>query len=122
MAQEFQAMPAERITAYEEKFFSILKQGKGENKGTAHKYAKKEEAALLSLTGRLNCYNKKMPFPGTSLCSYYCCHLYHMKRAGILPASSHIILFIYSAAISRQNFTLIHSALPSALPAKPWTH
>lgn len=47
MAQGFQAMPAERITAYEEKYFSILKQGKGENKDTAHKYAKKEEAALL---------------------------------------------------------------------------
>lgn len=54
MAQEFQAMPAERITAYEEKYFSILKQGKGENKGTAHKYAKKEEAALL---GRMEKYS-----------------------------------------------------------------
>ena len=54
MAQEFQAMAAERITAYEEKYFSILKQGKEENKGTAHKYAKKEEAALL---GRMEKYS-----------------------------------------------------------------
>lgn len=47
MAQGHEAMPAERITDYEEKYFSILKQGRRENKNTAHKYAKQEEASLL---------------------------------------------------------------------------
>lgn len=45
LAQGYDAMPAERITDYEEKYFSILKQGHEENKTTAHKYAKQEEAA-----------------------------------------------------------------------------
>ena len=54
MAQGHEAMPAGRITDYEEKYFSILKQGRGENKNTAHKYAKQEEAALL---GRLERYS-----------------------------------------------------------------
>lgn len=48
MALEYDAMPAERITDYEGKHFSILKQGRGENKCTAHKYAKQEETALFS--------------------------------------------------------------------------
>ncbi|MDE6926002.1 MAG: transposase [Acetatifactor sp.] len=47
MAQGYEAMPDGRITDYEEKYFSILKQGHSENKSTAHKYAKQEEAALL---------------------------------------------------------------------------
>lgn len=54
MAQGYEAMPAERITDYEEKYFSILKQGRSENKSTAHKYAKQEEAALL---GRMEKYS-----------------------------------------------------------------
>lgn len=41
------SMPAECIKEYEEKYFSILKQGDKENKGTTHKYAKMEEAALI---------------------------------------------------------------------------
>ena len=54
MAQGDEAMPAGKITAYEEKYFSILKQGRGENKSTAHKYARQEEAALL---GRMEKYS-----------------------------------------------------------------
>ncbi len=54
MAQGYEAMPAGRITDYEEKFFSILKQGRRENKSTTHKYAKQEEAALL---GRMEKYS-----------------------------------------------------------------
>lgn len=54
MAQGYEAMPAGRITDYEEKYFSILKQGRRENKSTAHKYAKQEEAALL---GRMEKYS-----------------------------------------------------------------
>jgi len=40
MEQESNAMPAEMITDYEGKYFSILEQGRRENKSTAHKYAK----------------------------------------------------------------------------------
>jgi len=54
MAQGYEAMPAERITDYEGKYFSILKQGNEENKSTAHKYAKQDEAALL---GRMEKYS-----------------------------------------------------------------
>lgn len=54
MAQGYEAMPAERITDYEGKYFSILKQGNEENKSTAHKYAKQDEAALL---GRMKKYS-----------------------------------------------------------------
>lgn len=50
MAQGEEAMPAGMTADYEEKYFSILKQGREENKTTAHKYAKQEETALL---GRL---------------------------------------------------------------------
>lgn len=55
MAQGYEAMPAERITNYEKKYFSILKQGRGENKNTIHKYAKQEETALL---GRMEKYSR----------------------------------------------------------------
>lgn len=48
MAQGSVAMPAEMATDYEGKCFSILEQGRGENKSTAHKYAKQDEAALLN--------------------------------------------------------------------------
>ena len=48
MAQGSVAMPAEMATDYEGKYFSILEQGRGENKSTAHKYAKQDEAALLN--------------------------------------------------------------------------
>ena len=40
-------MPAGTTADYEEKYFSIPKQGCEENKATAHKYAKQEETALL---------------------------------------------------------------------------
>ena len=48
MAQGSVAMPAEMATDYEGKYFSILEQGRRENKSTAHKYAKQDEAALLN--------------------------------------------------------------------------
>lgn len=54
MAQGLDAMPAERITEYEGKYCSILKQGREENKATSHKYAKQDEAALL---GRMEKYS-----------------------------------------------------------------
>lgn len=54
MAQRAESMPAEMIVDYEKKYFSILKQGREENKTTAHKYAKQEETALL---GRLEKYS-----------------------------------------------------------------
>lgn len=54
IAQRAEAMPAGMIAYYEEKYFSILKQGREENKSTAHKYAKQEETALL---GRLEKYS-----------------------------------------------------------------
>lgn len=54
MAQGADAMPAEMIADYEGKYFSILQQGREENKTTAHKYAKQEETALL---GRLEKYS-----------------------------------------------------------------
>ncbi len=53
-AQGFNVMPAGMATDYERKYFSILKQGRGENKNTAHKYAKQDEAALL---GRMEKYS-----------------------------------------------------------------
>ena len=53
-AQGFDAMPAGMATDYERKYFSILKQGRGENKNTSHKYAKQDEAALL---GRMEKYS-----------------------------------------------------------------
>lgn len=46
--QGLDAMPAGTTADYEEKYFSILKQGRAENKTTTHKYAKQEKAALLS--------------------------------------------------------------------------
>ncbi len=48
MAQGSGAMPAEMATDYEGKYFCILEQGRRENKSTAHKYAKQDEAALLN--------------------------------------------------------------------------
>lgn len=48
MEQGFAAMPVEKITDYEGNYFSTLEQGRRENKSTAHKYAKQEEAALLN--------------------------------------------------------------------------
>lgn len=53
-AQGYEAMPDGMIKEYEGKYFSILKQGREENKTTPHKYAKKEEAALL---GRMEKYS-----------------------------------------------------------------
>lgn len=41
-------LPAEMITEYEEKYFSLLKKGREENKKTIHKYAKQDETALLN--------------------------------------------------------------------------
>lgn len=52
--QGLDAMPARMIADYEEKYFSILKQGHAENKTTTHKYAKRDEAALL---GRMEKYS-----------------------------------------------------------------
>lgn len=54
MAQGLDAMPAERITEYEGKYCSILKQGREENKAATHKYAKQDEVALL---GRMETYS-----------------------------------------------------------------
>lgn len=54
MAQGADAMPAGMIADYEGKYISILKQGREENKTTAHKYAKQEERALL---GRMEKYS-----------------------------------------------------------------
>ncbi len=53
-AQGLDAMPVEEIMEDEEKSFSILKQGREENKATSHKYAKQDEAALL---GRMEKYS-----------------------------------------------------------------
>ena len=36
------------INAYEERYFSLLQKGRGENKSTTHNYAKQEEKALLN--------------------------------------------------------------------------
>lgn len=55
MDQGMEAMPAGMIGDYEEKYFSLLKQGRCENKATPHKYAKQEEAALL---GRMEKYSR----------------------------------------------------------------
>lgn len=54
LAQGLEAMPVERIRDYERKYFSILKQGREENKATSHKYAKQDEMALL---GRMEKYS-----------------------------------------------------------------
>ena len=42
------AFPADRITEYERKYFSLLKKGENENKTTSHTYAKKDEKTLLN--------------------------------------------------------------------------
>lgn len=54
MEQGAGTMPAGMVTDYEEQYFSILKQGRGENKSTSHKYAKQDEAAL---SGRMEKYS-----------------------------------------------------------------
>ena len=42
------SFPTEMITEYEEKYFSLLKKGREENKTTNHEYAKKAEKTLLN--------------------------------------------------------------------------
>ena len=42
------SFPADIITEYEEKYFSLLKKGQTENKTTKHKYAKQDEKTLLN--------------------------------------------------------------------------
>ena len=56
MEQGSDAMPAGVITDYEEKYFSILKQGCSKYKAISHKYAKQDEAALLKRMEKYN-YN-----------------------------------------------------------------
>ena len=46
-AQGNTALPAERITDYEGRYFFLLKKGQEENSRTAHRYAKKDEMVLL---------------------------------------------------------------------------
>lgn len=48
------SFPADTITEYEEKYFSLLKKGQTENKTTSHKYAKQDEETLLN---RMNKYS-----------------------------------------------------------------
>ena len=48
MEQGLSMLPAEMITEYEQKYFSLLKRGQAENKITAHKYAKQDEKTLLN--------------------------------------------------------------------------
>lgn len=48
MEQGASALPDEKITEYEGKYFSLLQKGKEENRKTAHRYAKQEEQALLN--------------------------------------------------------------------------
>lgn len=48
ISQGKDGMPEEKIRDYEGKYFSLLEQGHGANKGTSHKYAKKEEKKLLN--------------------------------------------------------------------------
>ena len=48
MEQGASEFPDKIITEYEEKYFSLLKTGKAENKTTVHKYAKQEEKTLLN--------------------------------------------------------------------------
>lgn len=68
IAQGVNSMPTEMLVEYEEKYFSILKQGRSENKATTHKYAKQEEKALLSRMERyshnhlLFLHNFSVPF------------------------------------------------------------
>jgi transposase len=52
-AQGLDAMPVEGIREYEEKYFSILKQGREENKATSHKYAKQDEAGTSRQDGKI---------------------------------------------------------------------
>lgn len=48
MEQGASVLPAEIVREYEEKYFTLLKEGREENKTTSHKYAKQEEKTLLN--------------------------------------------------------------------------
>ena len=43
-----EAFTREELEAYEDRYFRIIKEGRGANRGTKHKYARKEEKALLN--------------------------------------------------------------------------
>ena len=47
-AQGDTALSDEKIADYEERYFSLLKKGREENRTTAHRYAKKDEKTLLN--------------------------------------------------------------------------
>ena len=48
MEQGKTSLTDEMIKGYKEKYFSLLEKGQGENKKTAHKYARQDEKALLN--------------------------------------------------------------------------
>ena len=48
MEQGKTSLTDEMIKVYKEKYFSLLEKGQGENKKTAHKYARQDEKALLN--------------------------------------------------------------------------
>lgn len=48
MGQDILSFSDGMINAYEERYFSLLQKGRGENKSTTHNYAKQEEKALLN--------------------------------------------------------------------------
>lgn len=48
MEQGASVLPAEIVREYEEKYFTLLEEGRAENKETSHKYAKQEEKTLLN--------------------------------------------------------------------------
>lgn len=48
MEQGASVLPTEIVREYEEKYFTLLEEGRAENKETSHKYAKQEEKTLLN--------------------------------------------------------------------------
>ena len=48
MEQGASVLPAEIVREYEEKYDTLLEEGRAENKSTSHKYAKQEEQTLLN--------------------------------------------------------------------------
>lgn len=52
MEQGASVLPAEIVREYEEKYDTLLKEGRAENKSTSHKYAKQEEQTLLNRMGK----------------------------------------------------------------------
>ena len=52
MEQGASVLPAEIVREYEEKYFTLLEEGRAENKETSHKYAKQEEKTLLNRMGK----------------------------------------------------------------------